>query len=142
MAIQEIKDLTKLPFEELIGSLKTHKINLNNHKKVEENKKSITFNTLTNNDEKKERESEDLDFITNKFMKYIKLEKIKERRKSHLREESLSAKKKKKVMMATQSECDEDFMEEEYTNVDANICFMALEEHEDEVNYNSNYNEF
>ena len=33
-------------------------------------------------------------------------------------------------------------MEEEYTNVDANICFMALEEHEDEVNYNSNYNEF
>ena len=54
MAIQEIKDLTKLPFEELIGSLKTHKINLNNHKKVEENKKSITFNTLTNNDEKRE----------------------------------------------------------------------------------------
>ena len=100
MAIQEIKDLTKLPFEELIGSLKTHKINLNNHKKVEENK-SITFNTLTNNDEKKESENEDLDFITNKFIKYIKLEKIKERRKSHLREESLSAKKKKKVMMAT-----------------------------------------
>ena len=47
-------------------------------------------------------------------------------------------------MMATwsESESDEDPMEEECTNEDANICFMALEEHEDEVNSNSNYNEF
>ena len=41
-----------------------------------------------------------------------------------------------------ESESDEDFMEEESTNEDANMCFMALEEHEDEVNSNSNYNEF
>ena len=33
-------------------------------------------------------------------------------------------------------------MEEECTNEDANMCFMALEEREDEINYNSNYNEF
>ena len=33
-------------------------------------------------------------------------------------------------------------MEEECTNEDANMSFMALEEHEDEVNSNSNYNEF
>ena len=33
-------------------------------------------------------------------------------------------------------------MEEECTNEDANMCLMALEEHEDEVNSNSNYNEF
>ena len=33
-------------------------------------------------------------------------------------------------------------MEEECTNEDANICFMTLEELEDEVNSNSNYNEF
>ena len=33
-------------------------------------------------------------------------------------------------------------MEEEFTNENANMCFMALEEHEDEVNSNSNYNEF
>ena len=38
MAIQEAKDLTKLPLEELIGSLMTHEINLNNHQRVEENK--------------------------------------------------------------------------------------------------------
>ena len=29
--IQEVKDLTKLPLEEFIGSLMTHEINLNNH---------------------------------------------------------------------------------------------------------------
>ena len=39
MAIQEAKDLTKLPLEELIGSLMTHEIHLNNHQRVEENKK-------------------------------------------------------------------------------------------------------
>ena len=33
-------------------------------------------------------------------------------------------------------------MEEECTNEDANMHFMALEEHEDEVNSNFNYNEF
>ena len=42
-AIQKAKDLTKLPLEELIGSLMTYEINLNNYKKVEENKKSIVL---------------------------------------------------------------------------------------------------
>ena len=39
MAIQEAKDLTKLSLGELIGSLMTYEINLNNHQRVEENKK-------------------------------------------------------------------------------------------------------
>ena len=42
----------------------------------------------------------------------------------------------------SESESDEDSMEEECTNEDANMCFMAFEEHEDVVNSNSNYNEF
>ena len=96
MAIQEAKDLTKLPLEELIGSLMTHEINLNNHQRVEENKKSISFKASTNDNEEEESESKS----------------------------------------------DEDSMEEECTNEDANMCFMALEEHEDEVNSNSNYSEF
>ena len=57
-AIQEAKDLTKLSLEELIGSLMTYEINLNNHQRVEENKKSIAFMALTNDDEEKEIESE------------------------------------------------------------------------------------
>ena len=107
----------------------THEIKLNDYQRVEEKKKSITFKASTN-DEKEESEYEDLDFITKKFMKFIKLEKIKEIRKSHSREESSSAKKNKKVMVATwsESESDEDSMEEEFTNEDANMCFMALED--------------
>ncbi|RVW35719.1 hypothetical protein CK203_093621 [Vitis vinifera] len=89
-AIQEAKDLTKLSLEELIGSLMTYEINLNNHQRVEENKKSIAFMALTNDDEEEESESES----------------------------------------------DEDSMEEECTNEDANMCFMALEEHQDEVRTN------
>ena len=85
-AIQEAKDLTKLPLEELIGLLMTHEINLNNHKKkIEVNKKSIVFKASTNNDEKEESESES----------------------------------------------DKDSIEEECANEDVNMCFMALEEHED-----------
>ena len=95
-AIQEAKDLTKLSLEELIGSLMTYEINLNNYKKVEENKKSIAFMTTINDDEEEESEREN----------------------------------------------DEDSMEEECTNEDVNMYFMALEEHEDEVNTNSNYNKF
>ncbi|KAL6345510.1 hypothetical protein AAG906_017233 [Vitis piasezkii] len=94
--IQEAKDLTKLSLEELIGSLMTYEINLNNHQRVEENKKSIAFMASINDDEDEESESES----------------------------------------------DEDSMEEECTNEDANMCFMALEEHQDEVNYNSNHFEF
>ena len=82
-AIQEAKDLTKLPLEEFIGSLMTHEMNLNNHQRVEENKKSIAFMGSKNDDEEK----------------------------------------------GSESESDEDSMEEECTNEDANMCFMALEEH-------------
>ena len=42
----------------------------------------------------------------------------------------------------SESESDEDSMEEECINENANMCFMALEEHQDEVNSNSNHFEF
>ncbi|RVW68250.1 hypothetical protein CK203_064681 [Vitis vinifera] len=86
-AIQEAKDLTKLSLEELIGSLMTYEIELYNHQRVEENKKSIAFMVLKNDDEEEESESES----------------------------------------------DEDSMEEECTNEDVNMCFMALEEHQDKM---------
>ena len=42
----------------------------------------------------------------------------------------------------SESESNKDSMEEECTNEDANMCFVALEEHEDEVNSNYNHFEF
>ena len=62
--IHEAKDLTKLSLEELIRSLMTYEINLNNHQRVEENKKIIVFMASRNDDEEEESESEsDEDFM-------------------------------------------------------------------------------
>ena len=57
-AIQEAKDLTKLPMEELIGSLMRYEINLT--KKLQEGedkkKKSIALKTTTKKEEEVEEE--------------------------------------------------------------------------------------
>lgn len=54
-----------------------HKINMNNHQEVEKKSNDMTFKVSTIDDEEEKSENEDLDFISKKFMKYIKLEKIK-----------------------------------------------------------------
>ena len=75
ITIQEVKDLTKLPMEELIGSLMTHEITMKNHQEVEdEKKKNIALKISQNNEkevdgnEEEERntseEYEDLAFIS------------------------------------------------------------------------------
>ena len=59
-AIQEAKDLTKLPMEELIGSLMTYEINLT--KKLQEgedkHKKSIALKAITKEKEDVEEENQ------------------------------------------------------------------------------------
>ena len=76
-AIQEAKDLTKLPMEELVGSLMTYEINLT--KKLQEGKdkkkKNITLKAITKEEEDVEEEKpsdedDDLALITRKFNKY------------------------------------------------------------------------
>ena len=82
-AIQEAKDLTKLPMEELIGSLMTYEINL--AKKLQEGedkkKKSIALKATTKEDdveeEKPSEEDDDLALITRKHNKYMRSERFK-----------------------------------------------------------------
>ncbi|RVW73040.1 hypothetical protein CK203_061038 [Vitis vinifera] len=83
IAIQEAKDLTKLPMEELIGSLMTYEINL--AKKLQESKdkkkKSITLKTTTKEEEeveekKQSEEDDDLALITRKLNKYMRRERF------------------------------------------------------------------
>ena len=58
-----------------------HEINMNNHQEVEVKKKNdISFKILTIDDGEEESENENLDLISKKFMKYVKLQKIKGRR--------------------------------------------------------------
>ncbi|KAL6342512.1 hypothetical protein AAG906_012111 [Vitis piasezkii] len=85
-AIQEAKDLTKLPMEELIGSLMTYEINL--AKKLQEGedkkKKSIALKATTKEEEVEEEqqseEHDDLALITRKLNKYMKGERFRGRK--------------------------------------------------------------
>lgn len=61
MTIQQAKDLTKLPFEELIESLMTYEINMKVIKKLKTRRKiEMTFKASTINDEEEESEGENL----------------------------------------------------------------------------------
>ncbi|RVX13381.1 hypothetical protein CK203_021150 [Vitis vinifera] len=85
-AIQEAKDLTKLPMEELIGSLMTYEINLT--KKLQEGedkkKKNITLKATTKEEEDVEEEKpsdedDDLTLITRKLNKFMRGERFRGR---------------------------------------------------------------
>ncbi|WJZ91388.1 hypothetical protein VitviT2T_010465 [Vitis vinifera] len=87
IVIQETKDLTKLPMEELIGSLMTYEINL--AKKLQEGedkkKKSIALKATTKEEEdveeeKPSKEDDDLALITRKLNKYMRNERFKGRK--------------------------------------------------------------
>ncbi|RVW13529.1 hypothetical protein CK203_101461 [Vitis vinifera] len=86
-AIQEAKDLTKLPLEELIGSLMTYEINLAKKQQEGEDKKkkSIALKATTKEEEeveeeKQSEEDEDLALITRKFNKFMRGERFRGRR--------------------------------------------------------------
>ena len=86
-SIQEAKDLTKLPMEELIRSLMTYEINL--AKKLQggedKKKKSIALKATTNEEEdveeeKLSKEDDDLALITRKLNKYMRSERFRGRK--------------------------------------------------------------
>ena len=63
------------------STLLNHEINMNKHQEVEVKKKNdISFKISTIDDGDEESENEDLDLISKKFMKYVKLQKIKGKR--------------------------------------------------------------
>ncbi|RVW23357.1 hypothetical protein CK203_100771 [Vitis vinifera] len=81
------KDLTKLPLEELIGSLMTYEINLAKKQQEGEDKKkkSIALKATTKEEEeveeeKQSEEDEDLALITRKFNKFMRGERFRGRR--------------------------------------------------------------
>ncbi|RVX02236.1 hypothetical protein CK203_028292 [Vitis vinifera] len=157
-AIQEAKDLTKLPMEELLRSLMTYEISLTKQLQESENKKkkSIALKATTKDEEdveekKPSEEDDDLALITRKLNKYMRGQKEKWEEKGdlicfkckkpgHIKYDcplyKIEAKRRmKKAMMATWSESEESSEEEKEKEV-ANMCFMAIDDL-DEVNSNS-----
>ncbi|WJZ91003.1 hypothetical protein VitviT2T_010115 [Vitis vinifera] len=94
-AIQEAKDLTKLPMEELIGSSMTYEINLT--KKLQEGedkkKKSVALKATTKEEEdveeeKPSEEDDNLALIMRKLNKYMRSERFRGRKFTSRRDPS------------------------------------------------------
>ncbi|KAL6321517.1 hypothetical protein AAG906_019697 [Vitis piasezkii] len=88
-AIQEAKDLTKLPMEELLGSLMTYEISLTKQLQESEDKKkkSIALKATTKDEEdveeeKPSEEDDDLALITRKLNKYMRGERFRGKKES------------------------------------------------------------
>ncbi|RVX07060.1 hypothetical protein CK203_030468 [Vitis vinifera] len=109
-AIQEAKDLTKLPMEELIGSLMTYEINL--IKKLQEG-------IFIHGDKEKWEEKRELTCFKCKKSGHIKYD--------CPLYKSEAKRRMKKAMMATWSESEESSEEENEKEV-ANMCFMAIDD--------------
>ncbi|GAV89537.1 UBN2 domain-containing protein, partial [Cephalotus follicularis] len=70
-AIEEAKDLSTLPLEQLLGSLMTHETTMKNHENVEvKKKKSITFKASKEDSESDE--DGDVALITSQFKRFLK----------------------------------------------------------------------
>ncbi|GAV92372.1 UBN2 domain-containing protein, partial [Cephalotus follicularis] len=72
-AIEEAKDLSILPLEQLLGSLMTHETTMKNHENVEVKKKSIAFKASKEDSESDE--DGDVALITSQFKRFLKNQK-------------------------------------------------------------------
>ncbi|GAV70655.1 LOW QUALITY PROTEIN: zf-CCHC domain-containing protein/UBN2 domain-containing protein, partial [Cephalotus follicularis] len=145
-AIEEAKDLSTLPLEQLLGSLITHETTMKNHEHVEvKKKKSIAFKASKEERKKAFKKEFPQDEESSKKEEPTCYEC---KKPGHFKNECLNLKKKvqfkkkneyfkkKKAMVATWSDSDSSSSEEESDEEVAHIAFMAIEdEEEDEVNF-------
>ncbi|GAV69193.1 LOW QUALITY PROTEIN: zf-CCHC domain-containing protein/UBN2 domain-containing protein, partial [Cephalotus follicularis] len=73
-AIEEAKDLSTLPLEQLLGSLMTHETTMKNHENVEVKKKK-TIALRASREESESDDDGDLALITSQFKKFLKSQK-------------------------------------------------------------------
>ncbi|GAV86987.1 UBN2 domain-containing protein, partial [Cephalotus follicularis] len=107
-AIEEAKDISTLPLEQLLGSLMTHETTMKNHENVEVKKKKSIVLKASKEDSESDKDG-DVALITSQFKKFLK---------------------------TTWDDSDPSSSEEESDEEVSNIVFMAIEEeNEDEVNF-------
>ncbi|KAH9744086.1 hypothetical protein KPL70_003536 [Citrus sinensis] len=158
-AIEEAKDLNILLIDDLVGSLISYEEDLAAEKGNEENKKSIAFKASKyKSDEESELDEEEMDMLARKFRKFFK--KSNERRKfrdlknrkeknevikcyeckkpGHIRSECLFLNKlKKKAMVATWDDSEEETSDDEEHQEMKNLALMAIgDESDDELDEN------
>ncbi|KAH9781377.1 hypothetical protein KPL71_008441 [Citrus sinensis] len=166
-AIEKAKDLNILPIDDLIGSLISYEKDLVAEKGNEEKKKSIDLKASKHeSDEESELDEEEMDMLARRFRKLFK--KSSERRKfkdlknrkekkevikcyeckkpGHIRTDCpLLNKLKKKAMVATWDDSDEETSDDEEHQEMTNLALMAIgdesDDELDEVNDLSTYDE-
>ncbi|GAV74691.1 UBN2 domain-containing protein, partial [Cephalotus follicularis] len=138
--IEEAKDLSTLPLEQLQGSLMTHETIMKNRENVETKKKKTT--TLRASREESESDEDgDLALITSQFKKFLKCQKGKKAFKKKLKKKEQLKKRnehsnKKKAMVVTWDDSDSSSSKEEGNEEVVNLALMAMEEEdENEVNF-------
>ncbi|KAH9770422.1 hypothetical protein KPL71_012370 [Citrus sinensis] len=155
-AIEEAKDLNILPIDDLIGSLISYEKDLEAERGNEEKKKNIALKASKHeSDEESELDEEEMDMLARRFRKLFK--KSSERRKfrdlknqkekkelikcykckklGHIRTECpLLNKLKKKAMVATWDDSDEETSDDEEHQEMTNLALMAIgDESDDEL---------
>ncbi|KAH9764150.1 hypothetical protein KPL70_001426 [Citrus sinensis] len=155
-AIEEAKDLNVLPIDDLIGSLISYEEDLAAERGNEEKKKSIALKAMKHeSDEESELDEEEMDMLARRLRKLFK--KSGERRKSrdlknrkekkevikcyeckkpgHIRTECpLLNKLKKRAMVATWDDSDEETSDGEEHQEMTNLALMAIgDESDDEL---------
>ncbi|GAV58505.1 UBN2 domain-containing protein, partial [Cephalotus follicularis] len=73
--IEEAKDLSTLPLEQLLGSLMTHETTMKNHEHVEVKKKKKSIALKASKEESESDEDGDVALITSQFKKFLKSQK-------------------------------------------------------------------
>ncbi|KAL5576060.1 hypothetical protein UlMin_017759 [Ulmus minor] len=152
-AIQEAKDLSKLPLDELIGSLMTHEITMNQNLEdgvKSKKEKNVAFSSSTSYDDGEK----EVALLAKRFKFFLKYDR-KNRRKfikevdehpkqskvicyecnkpGHYRSECPQLKQgRKKAMLATWDDSDSNDSESEKDEC-ANVCFMTI--HDEVINF-------
>ncbi|KAM6568740.1 hypothetical protein CsatB_016725 [Cannabis sativa] len=166
VAIQEAKDLSTLPLEELIGSLMNHEIFMNAQEEEEVDKKkknTIAFKSTSHDDseasEDVDSDMEDITLLTKNFKKFLKFKKNANRfynsRESSRKDDQiicyeckkpghmkmdcpLRKRSRRRAMMDTWSESEKESSEDEQHEI-ANTCFMAIDDKVSNPNHTSDF---
>ncbi|KAM6578285.1 hypothetical protein CsatB_030122 [Cannabis sativa] len=166
VAIQEAKDLSTLPLEELIGSLMNHEIFMNAQEEEEVDKKkknTIAFKSTSHDDseasEDGDSDMEDITLLTKNFKKFLKFKKNANRfynsressrkddqiicyeckKPGHMKTDCpLRKRSRRRAMMATWSESEKESSEDEQHEI-ANTCFMAIDDKVSNPNHTSDF---
>ncbi|KAH9697041.1 hypothetical protein KPL71_023435 [Citrus sinensis] len=153
-AIEEAKDLNILPIDDLVGSLISYEEDLATEKGNEEKKKSIVLKASKyESDEESELDEEEMDMLARKFRKFFKnpserrkfrdLKNRKEKKEvikcyeckkpGHIRSECpLLNKLKKKAMVATWDDSEEETSDDEEHQEMTNLALMAIGDESDD----------